>query len=52
MKKWMTCLLAGLLLLAPLGTLAADISLQETLFLSSVRWYDGTVEQGQRISAL
>ncbi len=52
MKKWTICLLAGMLLFMPLGAWAANISLQETLFLSSVRWYDGTVEQGQRISAL
>lgn len=52
MRKILTLLLAAVLTMVPFVCPAADISLEQDVFISSVRWYAGAAESENKISAL
>ena len=52
MRKILTLLLAAVLTMVPFVCPAADISLEQDVFISSVRWYAGPAESENKISAL
>lgn len=52
MKRIFVVLLAAVFTMIPLCCPAADISLQQTLYISSVRWYAGAAQSANKISAL